>query len=323
MNYDIMLGDCLEKMQSLKDNSIDLILCDLPYGVTKAPWDKVIDPIKLWEEYKRIIKPYGTVILFAVPPFNSDLIQSNRANYSHTLYWLKNAPTGFLNAGNTPLKNIEEILVFRLKSINRNNKQYYEEIRKYFFEQLRLSNLRRKDIDKLLNNCMSSHYFTNGEQFTLPSKENYEKLQTTGYFQKPYSEILSIYNTEFPTRNKSGYTYNPQNVEKLKKPIKNSIYKSELYGIKTAYLQTDTNYPRQLLEYNVERGLHSTQKPVPLLEYLIKTYSNKWETVLDNTMGSGSTGVACINTNRKFIGIEKDPTYFRVAQERLRGTKNG
>ena len=172
---------------------------------------------------------------------------------------------------------------------------------------------------------MSSHYFTNGQQFQIPSAENYKKLQdATGCFQRPYEDIQA----EFSGGKIEPYTYNPQGVRDLDKPkikIEHENNRGSVYSGVTpkTYRQTKTGYPTTLLEIkNVhnfgKNRFHPTQKPVELLEYLIKTYSNEGETILDNCMGSGSTGVACMNTGRKFIGIELDSKYFNIAESRIK-----
>lgn len=226
-------------MKNIRDNSIDAIICDPPYGLTDCKWDSIIPLDLLWAEYRRILKPKGNCILFGNQPFTTAIIDSNLKEFSHMWYWQKNAPTGHLNAKRQPLRIIEDIAVF------------------------------------ILN-------------------------------RKPGAKI----------------TYNPQGVEACsitnvqKEP-------SELFsGAKPkTYIQTQTGYPRNLLCYekpNTKERVHPTQKPVPLLEYLIKTYTNEGETVLDNCMGSGSTGVACMHTNRRFIGIELDNAYFLLAEKRIR-----
>ena len=171
---------------------------------------------------------------------------------------------------------------------------------------------------------MSSHYFTNGQQFQIPNAENYKKLQdATGCFQRPYEEIVK----EFSGGKIEPYTYNPQGVRDLEKPkikIEHEGLKRSVYSGVTPKIckQTKTGYPTTLLEVKNVRNtgqnrFHPTQKPVELLEYLIKTYSNNGEIVLDNCMGSGSTGVACMNTGRKFIGIELDSNYFNISKNRI------
>ena len=319
-------GDCLKIMSKLPEKSVDLILCNLPYGMTDCKWDSVIPFDPLWAEYKRILKTGGTAVLFGTQPFTSQLINSNLNDFSHIWYWKKNYATGHLLAKYQPLRNIEEICVFRCNSPAKNNEGQHENLRNYFFDELKKSGLKRKDIDKILNCQMSSHYFTWGQQFEIPSEEKYKTLQTeTGFFQRPFEDIRAEYQGE-KVESSNQHTYNPQGVDDMEKPkikVETENNRNKFYpGVKPKiYKQTKTGYPKNLLEIKgvtVDKNrLHPTQKPVELLEYLIKTYSNEGETVLDNCMGSGSTGVACKNTNRNFIGIELDEKYFNIACNRL------
>lgn len=325
MMYKLFNGDCLEVMRNIPDKSIDLVLCDLPYGITDCEWDTVIPFDKLWEQYKRVLKVKGVVVLFGNQPFTTKLINSNIKDFNHIWYWYKNNATGCLNAKKQPMRCIEDVCVFVCNSPTKNNEGLHENLRKYFFDELEKSGLKRTDVDKLLNCQMPSHYFTWGQQFAIPSKENYEKLQNaTGCFQRPFDDIQSEFNGGKVKSTPIPYTYNPQGVRELETPrIKNEKSLRNIYAkvsVKT-YQQKYTGYPKNLLEIktvNVDKHrLHPTQKPVELLEYLIKTYSNEGEMVLDNCMGSGSTGVACLNTNRNFIGIELDKKYFDIACTRL------
>lgn len=233
-------GDCLEVMKTLPDNSIDLILCDLPYGITSISWDSIIPYDELWTQYKRLLKPTGNIVLFSSGLFTLSLIQSNIKQFRYRLIWKKNVPTGMGSAKYRPMKYYEEICVFG------NSKATYNPIMK-----------ERVGIGKDCYNY--DHYCGENNHLNLGKK---------------------------PKR------YDPDWVQ-----------------------------PSDVLEFNVVPNrngkLHPTQKPVDLLEWLVKTYSNDGETVLDNCMGVGSTGVACKNTNRKFIGIELDKTYFELAEKRL------
>ena len=233
----LLQGDCLELMKDIPDKSIDLILCDLPYGTTQNKWDSVIPFDKLWEQYKHIIKDNGAILLFGDEPFASVLRGSNTKLYRYDWYWLKNQATGHMNAKKMPMKKIETISVF------------------------------------------------------------YKHLPT----------------------------YNPQGLVELDKPLvidsKTHEYNGYNDNSQKTWERKNTNYPTDMLRYGrdkVKGSLHPTQKPVALLEYLIKTYTNEGDTVLDNCMGSGSTGVACKNTNRDFIGIELDKNYYEIACNRLR-----
>ena len=227
----IKQGDCLELMKEIPEESIDMVLCDLPYGTTACKWDVVIPFEPLWEQYNRTIKDNSAIVLFGSQPFTTELNHSNLKMFRYEWIWIKNNSTGFQLANKRPLKKHEIISVFYRKqpTYNPQGLQVYGKIN------------RRK-----------------------PTGDNW----------------LEMNNNE--------------------------------------YIQRFTNYPTQILEFGYDKEkLHPTQKPVALLEYLIKTYTNEGDVVLDNCMGSGSTGVACINTNRNFIGYELDEHYFQIAKERL------
>lgn len=225
----LMNGDCLEIMNGIPDKSIDLILCDLPYGTTRNRWDVIIDLRLLWREYRRISR--GAVVLTCAQPFTSALITSNLKEFKYCWIWKKSKPTGHLNAKKQPLRNTEDIAVF--------------------------------------------------------------------YANQP--------------------TYNPQGTRQTDVMVSRTNRGNYNECSKTTR-QTVTGYPTTILEFATETGVHPTQKPVALMEYLIKTYTNEGDTVLDNCMGSGTTGVACVNTRRSFIGIELDSYYFEVSQQRINST---
>ena len=230
---EIKQGDCLELMKDLPDGSVDMILCDLPYGTTACKWDTIIPFEPLWEQYERVIKDNGAIVLTASQPFTSALVMSKSEWFKYCWTWDKTTARGHLVAKYRPMQQTEDIVVFGKSKIN-----YYP-----------IMTDRPKD----------------------KIKKSYEASRT---------EIMG---------------------GKSKKVVK--VY--------------DKWYPKTLLKFKTERGLHPTQKPVALLEYLIKTYTNEGDLVLDNCMGSGTTGVACKNTNRNFIGFELDETYFNIAKERL------
>ncbi len=238
MGVELMQGDCLELMQAIPNKSVDMVLCDLPYGTTACKWDIVIPFEPLWAQYKRVIKDNGAIVLFGSEPFSSALRMSNIKQYKYDWVWRKQKGTGHLNAKIQPMNDYENVSVFQEKSF------YYPQ-------------------------------FSKGT----------------------------------PYKNKAGKNHDG----------KGSM--TECYGEYTnfRYDNNGKRYPKRVIEFStVERGsLHPTQKPVTLLEYLIKTYTNEGETVLDNCMGSGSTGVACVNTNRNFIGIELDADYFKIAERRI------
>ena len=235
-------GDCLELMKNIPDSSVDIVLCDLPYGTTRNKWDSIIPLDRLWEQYKRVIKDNGAIVLFSAEPFTSLLITSNVQWFRYDLIWSKTQGSDFLNANRKPLRSHENICVFYKKQPTYNPQK------------------------------------TDGKPYKAKSGET-----TSPNFGK--------FNGNHHTENKDG-----------------------------------KRCPLSVLRFSGEhnRGKqHPTQKPTDLLEWLIKTYTNEGETVLDNSMGSGSTGVACVNTNRNFIGIELDKNYFNIAKERIKNAKGG
>lgn len=325
MDIQLYNGDCLELMKNIPDGSVDLVLTDPPYGTTACKWDSVIPFEPMWEELKRIVKRGGAIVLFGSEPFSSLLRASNIDWYKYDWIWEKEQSSSGLQANIAPMKKHENISVFyQTFSDCYDTTQMFIELKEYMQTERQKAKLNGKQIRDLLGSYMGSHYFTNGSQFCIPTAEAYSKLQGTGFFGLPFSELVEKYQTE---RRKSKIdnfnTYNPQMTE-------GKAYKghyapnAEVHGNSTHYVKDNngTRYPTSILKFNRARGLHPTQKPVDLLEYLIKTYTNEGETVLDFTMGSGSTGVACVNTNRNFIGIELETGYFDIAEKRINEAQN-
>lgn len=238
---DLYNGDCLEVMKDISDGSIDMILCDLPYQTTACKWDKMIPLDPLWDQYKRVIKTNGAIVLFGAEPFSSKLRMSNLEMYKYDWIWEKPQGVNFAQCNHMPMSVYETISVFGNFGMSKNAK------------------------------------------------------------------IQPI--------------YHPQGIVEINKPKKAKTFSEHRPTDNNHdHIQKYSNYPRQIIKFNQARGLHPTQKPVDLLEYLIKTYSNEGDTVLDNCMGSGSTGVAAKNLNRNFIGIELDEKYFKTAKERIENT---
>ena len=229
---DLYKDDCLEVMKDIPDGSVDMILCDLPYGTTQNKWDSVIPFEPLWKQYKRICS--GAIVLTASQPFTSALVMSNVDDFKYAWVWEKGAATGHLNAKRMPMKLHEDVLVFS----GRNHQYNPQDLIPY------------NKVTKRGNN---------GTNFGKSGKENFQEW---------------------------------------------------------------TNYPRSILKFvgDIE-PMHPTRKPVALMEYLLKTFTHEGETVLDNCMGSGTTGVACVNTNRNFIGIEMNEKYFEIAKKRIEEAK--
>lgn len=230
-------GNCLEILPTLPDQSVDMVLVDLPYGTTACKWDSIIPLDKLWEQYNRICKEDGAMVFTAAQPFTTILAASNIDNFRYEWIWEKPQGTNPMNAKVMPLKAHENILVFYRKKPVYNPQMWY----------------------------------------------------STPYsgFSSETSKIGEVYG-----KAKSKHRNNPEG----------------------------SRYPKTVLKFKQEKGLHPTQKPVELMEYLIKTYTNESDTVLDNTMGSGSTGVAAVSCSRNFIGIEMDREYYQVAEKRINDT---
>ena len=236
---DLYNGDCIEVMKNIPSKSVDMILCDLPYGTTKCKWDSIIPFDKLWENYNRVTKDNAAIVLFGTEPFSTELRHSNLKMYKYDWIWDKVKPNGHLVAKHRPMQRNENISVFGKGKIN-----YY------------------------------------------PIMIERDKPKKSKEYSR--TEIMGGNTTD-----NKGKTLNKK-------------------------------YPQNILVYSNasnKNKLHPTQKPVELLEYLIKTYTNENDLVLDNCMGSGSTGVACVNTNRDFIGIELDKDYFNIAKQRITGNQ--
>lgn len=282
----LMQGDCLEQMKKIPDGSVGMILCDLPYAVTDFSWDVIIPTKQLFSEYRRVLKQNANVVLFCQQPFTTELMNgAYKSEFSHSLVWKKNTKTRAKSSKTVPLSSYEEILVFRVNKVG--NKNRHKRLREYFTGELAKCGYSVKELEELIPNRSAHHWFRFSSDFRIPTAENYKRLQEiTGWFDEPYESIR----TEFDCERKNCCTYNPQGEN------------------------------CNVLFYNVpspKERYHPTQKPVDLLKHLILTYSNEGETILDNCMGSGSTGVACVNTNRRFIGIEKDLHYFQISKTRI------
>jgi site-specific DNA-methyltransferase (adenine-specific) len=236
---DLRLGDCLEVMKEIRSNSIDAVICDLPYGTTACKWDSVIPFEPLWKQYKRIIKNKGAIILTASQPFTSALVMSNPNMFRCEWIWDKHIPRGFQTAKYKPMNKHESVLIFGKNAVN-------------------------------------------------------------------YYPIMTKRDKPVKVKNYGNSKSNPL-----------------MGGNDGEYRIYDKINPNTIItgKWEANKGkVHPTQKPVSLMEYLINTYTKEGDTVLDNTMGSGSTGVAAKQTNRNFIGIEKEEKYFKIAQERINST---
>ena len=241
MTIDLRYGDTIEQMKLIPCKSIDAIICDLPYGTTACKWDSIIPFEPLWEQYKRVIKDNGVIVLFGAEPFSSALRMSNIKNYKYDWIWKKNKPTGMLNAKRQPMRNSENMSVFYKKQCTYN--------------------------------------------FILEDREHKKPTKTAKCYSKNNQQNGKHSDTE-----------------RVELPLK--------------------RYPTTIKSFDVignrKKMLHPTQKPLELLKYLVRTYTNKNDWVLDNTCGSNTTGIACYDLNRNYIGIEKDIDIYNVAKKRVK-----
>lgn len=238
-NVKLLQGDCLELMQGLPDGSVDLVLCDLPYGTTACAWDSVIPFDALWKQYRRVAKRDAAIVLNAGQPFTTALIHSNMRHFKYCWIWKKPQGVDPFMAKHRPMNNVEDVVVFSY-----------------------------------------------GKPLYLPQKSDGKPYKVIRDKSPRVNEVTGALMTESVTEN------------------------------------AGDRLPTRVLEFKQQRGLHPTQKPVALMEYLIRTYTNEGDTVLDNCMGSGTTGVACVNTGRRFIGMEMDAGYFATAQGRIAAAAN-
>lgn len=249
----LMLGDCLPLMEEIADNSIDAIVCDLPYGTTACAWDSPIPINPLWKQYKRIIKPQGAIVLMASQPFTSALVMSNPEWFKYSWVWEKNRATGHVHAKNKPMKKHEDVLIF------------------------------------------------------------------------------SSGTTVHASQSKTRMPYFPQGMIDLDKPItrkRNDAGDDAVMSKRRSHRPTQqeqSGYPTSVIKFDIPMDsdrFHEAQKPIDLVEYLIRTYTQQGQTVLDNCMGSGTTGIACVRSERQFIGIERDERIFEIARDRIRSASD-
>ena len=291
-------GDCLELMKNIPDGSVDLVLADPPYGninginlkgwtAGTTEWDSTIDSRAMFVEYERVLRKNGAIVLFSMCPYTSELRSGKYENieFAYPLIWKKNHFASPLSAKKAPVSYFEDISVF----FKVHDSQLLHPLRDYSLKLLQYIGKNKKDIIEQIGQRADHFFRTDSMQFSLCTEETYKALidqyaidRMEGF--KTFSEC-----------------------EEIERTFK-----------RTFNLPDGAKFLGNVLEYKKDyQGLHPTQKPVALLECLIKTYTNEGDTVLDNCMGSGSTGVACVNTNRDFIGIELDAGYFQIARNRI------
>lgn len=300
--YELYMGDCLEVMKQIPGGSVDLVLTDPPYGTIKGineskaskdcgyracDWDESIKPSDIFNNCARVLRQNGKAILFSQEPYTSQLIteQEARLPFSYRAIWLKNSPGNILGCCSAMVGLYEDICIFKK---SRENKTGHPLMR-VMQDELAKRQKTKEDAFAAVGSS-ASHYFTNGIQFRIPTAEKHRALVEAGVLSIEYDVLKEA----------------------------DAKYKSEYPAVFNLWQGGKTK--SNVLEYAKDRdGFHPTQKPVALLEDLIQTFSNPGDTILDFTMGSGSTGVACANTGRKFIGIELDHGYYEIARERVEG----
>jgi len=319
--FKIFNADCLVQIPKLKAKSIDLVVVDLPYGQTNCHWDSLIDLDKMWIELKKVCKDNCIYAFFCTVKFGASIINSNPRWFRYDLVWEKSNAVGFLSVKNAPLRNHEMIYIFSSQNGRDIENKLNLDARTYAKGVLVYIGKTSKQIEKDMTDRKAEHFFRHAtSQFSLPTKKTYDKLNELYNLEKmegylPYDELVKLANMK--------KTYNPQ-MTKGKAYKTKSVKKKTVYGDITASAIDNkaVRYPVSILKFPYDKEkLHPTQKPVKLCEWLIKTYSNKGDVVLDFTMGSASTGIACINTERIFIGIEKDNKIFKTAKKRLNTLK--
>ena len=297
MKIEIKQGDCLELMKDIPDGSVDMILCDPPYGNMKGAqldgwknaiteWDTVIDTEPLFSAYERVLRENGVIILFSQEPYTSRLRTFRQYNveFSYPLFWRKDHFANALIAKKAPVSYVEDISVFHKKY----DRQGINELREYFRNLFYWIGITKRELISEIGQRVDHAFRFDSMQFKLCTKETYEALK--GEFRIDKFEEFKDYSELMELNEKYKRTFN----------LEGANYKSNILDFKKDY-----------------EGLHPTQKPVALFEYLVKTYTNEGDLVLDNCMGSFTTAIACLNTKRNFIGFELDKNYFKIGSERL------
>jgi site-specific DNA-methyltransferase (adenine-specific) len=305
---DLRNGDCLEVMKELEKDSVDLMFADLPYCQISAKWDVAIDLELFWKEVNRVCKPDAPMIFTCSVKFGNTLINSNPKNFRYDLIWVKSAPCGFLNAKKMPMKKHEMVYVF------------YNKLPKVYTENIALHHKHKflKDEKKVIKETNHENAY-NAEKRKKPivrSKPNQYEPPLPNSVIKEENVVDEDYdNRVIKSRNtiKKEENYGK---EYLDKKINFRKYNKKLGGKGEESHLYEPPLPNSILEMKSEKGKHATQKPVALMEWILKYYSREGGVVLDPTMGSGSMGVACKNQNRLFIGVEKDETIYKVALDR-------
>ena len=314
-------GDCLEIMPEL-DIIFDAVVCDLPFGTTACPWDTIIPFEPLWKCYENITRERASFVMNSSQPFTTKLISSKMNDFSHSWVWKKTESSGNpLLANKMPLKNFEDIIVF-YKNNNAQDPELNHPLR-FYTELLRKhTNYSRTKFRKIFGHYKFQHFMELQQQYSLCTKEVYAEI-TNKFNLKKESWFLEYKVLQEKDANTRVYkrVYNPQ-MEKGKSYNITSGRMGEAFGSKAGGFTTENNgqrFPKAIIEFGKDKEkLHPTQKPLALMEYLIRTYTNEGDLVLDNCAGSGTTGLACKNLNRKCVLIEREEKYCKIAVDRLK-----
>jgi DNA modification methylase len=316
---DIFNEDCFLFFKNYDIPKIDLVLVDLPYGQTDCKWDTVIDLKQMWIELKRICKRDCIYVFYCTTKFGYTLIKSNESYFRYDLVWAKSKKVGFLSANKMPLRKHEMIYIFSSQNNDDLDNSQNLGLREYFKKVLEYINKPMKSITNNIGRSAEHCFYINSTQFALPTNTTYDKL-ISEYKLRDMAGFREHTILKAEWKKILEATYNPQKTKGKAYSIKTGGTRAILYGNikRTIIINKGDRHPSSILQFdNPKKGIHPTQKPVALCEWLIKTYSNEGDNVLDFTMGSGSTGIACLNTKRSFIGVEKDKDIYKLAQRRL------
>ena len=317
--------DCFEFFENYEGDKIDLVVVDLPYGQTVKEWDIKIDLKRMWKNLFKICEQNCIFCFFTTTKYGIELINSNERYFRYDLVWEKESTVGYLSANKIPLRTHEMIYIFSKPNNDDIEIKLNKDLREYSKKLFEWINKPTKEISKKQGHRGLDHFSRwNTLQFGIPHNKNYQFL-IDEYKINEFKDFLTYDEIREKKweKNENKKTYNPQKTKGKPYKTKGSIRKSLCNYKKEPYGMTPTNnkgdrFPKSILKFGYDKEkLHTTQKPVALCEWLIKTYSNENGLVLDFCMGSGSTGVACANTNRRFIGIEKDEKIFEIAKKRL------
>jgi site-specific DNA-methyltransferase (adenine-specific) len=323
MENKIYNDDCFNIFEKIENKVIDLVLVDLPYGQTSCDWDICIDLKKMWKNLKRICKDKCQFVFFTTTRFGYKLIESNPKWFRYDLVWEKYIAVGFLNANKMPLRSHEMIYIFSSQNTDDIELSRNIEMREYGKNVLKFIDKTSKQIERELGHRKAEHFLqrTSTTQFSLPTEKTYNELIEKYNIDK-MEGYLTFDNLKKYERKEITKIYNPQKTPG--KPWKSKECNLRSIGVYGSHKLpaheniTGDRHPKSVLKYNQSsEKLHPTQKPIELCEWLIKTYSNEGDLVFDFCMGSGTSILASINTNRKYIGIEKDKDIYETAKKRL------